>query len=411
MSGRVKVTVDGESKFFPKDNSTYQMLEGMESDGVSFGVEDAPDANSDISNAVRDQLANDGHNQQIAGSLEGAETELKDIGYMRPAAPVQPLPVRSVSAPSKPKETFGTMVGDFAVPALNGATMGWGDELVGVFSDDAKKAMRARLALARSRSPNLSMAGDVTGAVGTTLLTGGAGGAGALANVARLGLLGAAAGAGNGETTEQRLEGAAVGGTLGASGGVLGIGATKLGALLGKTGAGIAAEANSPAWANKVGNAATEMIADSAGLGTGALGWTHAGPMGALVGAPARQMVKSAIQQPVNVAAQKLAPLLGKASGALFQGGGAVANAAGVVAANIGPAASSLSRQARNGADNSSAVKLALQVKPEMLGAYQSDLAQAAEKHDDAKLNAKITELIMNSEDFRSNVLPSLTGK
>lgn len=123
----------------------------------------------------------------------------------------------------------------------NGLSFGWGDELMGLGAgagaalqgQDFQRAMdeqvarsRANYAQAERDQPFATGAGDLTGAIGSTLLPGGAIGAGlkGAGLAARLGIaagvgagMGALQGAGEGRTTEERLQGAAAGGAVGAA--------------------------------------------------------------------------------------------------------------------------------------------------------------------------------------------------
>jgi hypothetical protein len=463
MSDRqIKVTVDGASYVVPESKAD-EMFADMERAGKKFQWAPAdaapqqpklPDPAAvrdplpyDISSLVSNQLAKDnvGAAQQMS-SPEGAETELRDIGYLRDPRP---------SVPPKPAgpepETFGTKVGDFAYPAVNSAALGWGDELAGLLNKDWGDAAKQRLALAHQRSPILAGAGDVTGAVGTGLLTGGVGGAGALANVARAVALGAANGAGNQDS--DRFGGALKGGALGAIGGGLGAAGGKLFGS-GTQAVGNAAEAvenqalsktAAPALsltpneaeieaagqaAQKIANAGKDFgayqdsivggaqkAAKVAGtVGTpvaAALGMSHVMPGGGVLGALSGLLgggsLASKMMAPFEQGIANNAPAIGNAAGRAMQGVGGLSTAAGTaIAASPGAIEQRSQAQSVSGYGNRlpDAVSAALQQDPQILGHYAQELGSVA--NDPARLSATIARLSETDQQFRTEILPQL---
>lgn len=448
MSGKIRVHLSDGTQYDIPESEADAAMRQLETDGEDFTWEDAPKA-------------------PVAKKAPQAEMVVGEPEVLNTKAPVAPQTTQPIAPPRlqpvlapPPKakswtDSLGETVGDFAVPAANSALLGWGDELAGlVGGDDWKKAARDRLQLAHDRSPWAAGAGDVAGAVGTSVLTGGLGGAGLAANAARLGIMGAAAGAGNAPTTDSMLLdaglGAAIGmGSAGAGAGLskLGsMGADKFGQMIGKAAGAIPNTAIRAAGAGVGGTLGA--LADGT-LGTSA-GYAGAG-LGSSAVAPLARSVSQATSKAVGGAAEWSAPMLQP----LLRGTGSALSTAGGPAINSLLGAPSLpppknsnaitdvatqslanllpneraERNAALGVGNSKptaaqaapglgspkmsdieAVKVALQAKPELLGTYQSDLASLAEKHDDAKLNAKITELIMNNEDFRAR-LRELPGK
>lgn len=113
--------------------------------------------------------------------------------------------------------------GGLALAAAQGLTFGFGDELVGIFSEQGKEAYRRRLGQARQASPMLTMGAEIAGALPTGVLGAGRALAGRAAGGAasRLATSGAAQGAlaGVGEADgglRERTVGGAIGGTIGA---------------------------------------------------------------------------------------------------------------------------------------------------------------------------------------------------
>ena len=224
------------------------------------------------------------------------------------AAPDAPKPTPTPVEPGTWKDTAA----DAAVGGLGGVSLGWDDELVGLFRGDAaKQDWRARQALAQRRSPVATGAtkfgaGLVPAAAALTF-TGPVGGA------AAMGALGAAAGAG--EDHDNRLNGAVTGGAFGLGGGALGALARGAGAGARWLGRGLINNAASPDFASKAAAAAAKVVGKGAGAAAG----------GALAGTslPGAFIAKDAVEGLVTAAAKPaLEPLITRTAPQLTVGVG-----------------------------------------------------------------------------------------
>lgn len=324
MPGKLKITGLGETKV----------------------VDDTPANRTKIQNAQ-----NDGHEVQVE--------EIPDVDSETPQQDADPMP----PAPQGKTGWAGALEGaqDFATGAGDTMTLGLSDELAGLINPSWKDKIRAQVQLAHERSPVMSRAGDVAGAVGLGTITGGFGGGGALAALGRNALMGGLSGAGhsNGENMGQEaLTGAVAGGGLGlAANGI-----------------------------NRVVPAAFRAVP---------------------------QMTNKLKEY--GVAIPDALSSLAKGAGSLSRGVGAFANG---VRDYSGSAVNALEGMTSSGGalhsdvaapvtpDTNSKVAQVLQTNPQALGKYAQELQQAS--GDEEQLKAAIIRLTQNDPDFRTQVLPNL---
>ena len=160
---------------------------------------------------INDALANGATSQEVDAFIAGLPAEQQEEVRL---AQVNEIP--------------GGAVGDFGRMALQGATFGFADEIIGMFAgDEARERSRQNLSVRRSNNPGTSLMSEIAGGAAVPIGVGGAavrGGQSTRGLAATGAGLGALEGAlfGAGESVEgERAQGAAIGAGVGAvTGGV-----------------------------------------------------------------------------------------------------------------------------------------------------------------------------------------------
>lgn len=388
---KVKVTLNGETKIFPTDQDTYDMLDGMEKEGVKFSVEDY------VEPVNRSPQA-----EMTVGEPEVLKAPQSEMTVGSPE--VLKAPAQPSQAPTQVPwyQDLRDTTKDVAVSGLDGLSLHYGDEILGAFDEDAKNTYLANLAQAQSRSPTASKIANVGGTIATgaalSALTGPIGGGAVTAGLARSGAV---------ETgIRDRLKEGAIGAGQGALFGLAGRGLQNVGGAILKKGGETLDRAVKPGYAQEL---AEDVVRAGSMVGGGVVG----GPAAAAATGFAS---KTGIAEPIveglgrtiEPALRPIAPMVGQGLGYVQQGLGKTLQASGSIPGSVPGALTSLltKQQLPSPPSDSQRVMEALQSNPQSLGKYSQEL-EAASKDEDT-LKAAIIRLTQNDPEFRTQVLPHL---